>query len=118
MNTLYETETPLADLDSIDVPAWFTGDPATNDVAEIIEGGCSSGAWMPAVRYRDAVQTMSEHGDDVLQYLQDYHGELPVPADCESWSGIAVHYLSAAVELWCACNEDAITEALEEYADD
>ena len=87
-------------------PKWITQDLSPNDIAAINQGGCDSGAYMPAVTYYDAMQTMSEHGDNVLDYLQDMNGELPVPpTDC-SWSGMAVFYLSRAVELFCAINED------------
>ena len=37
---------------------------------------------------------------DVLQYIDDALGEVPAPKRGESWGGIAVHYLSTAVELW------------------
>ena len=61
---------------------------------------------------------MSEHGDDVLQYLEDQLGELPQHASTESWSGIAVHYLSCAVELWASGAEAEICEALAELGED
>jgi hypothetical protein len=61
---------------------------------------------MPAVTYYDAVQTMSKHGDDVLQYLEDMTGQLPTPPQDICWSGLAVFYLSEAVELFCAIHTD------------
>jgi len=90
----------------IDVPEWISQDISPNDIAAILQGGCASGAYMPAVTYFDANQTMYQHGDDVLEYLQENYGELPKPSDIESWSGMAVHYLSCAVELWASTNED------------
>lgn len=82
-------------------PAWVEeGYTESSDIKAICHGGCASGAYMPAVTYYQARETMSEHGDDVLQYIQGNYGELPRPRDDESWSGIAVHYLSIAVELW------------------
>jgi hypothetical protein len=92
-------------------PAWVTGDIDADDIRAINYGGCSSGAYMPAVTYYQARETMSEHGDDVLQYLQDQYGELPQPRDDESWSGIAVHYLSCAVECWAASLEEVVSDA-------
>jgi|13_taG_2_1085334.scaffolds.fasta_scaffold22232_4 hypothetical protein len=83
-------------------PAWIDAD-AIGDLAgleSIAYGGCASGAYMPAVTYHKAAETMAEHGDDVLQYIQDVAGELPKPNDSESWSGMACFYLSYAVELW------------------
>jgi len=85
---------------ALDVPDWIDQDITAQDVAAIEQGGCASGAYMPAVTYHQALQTMSQHGDDILQYLQDIYGELPKPRDDESWSGIAVFYLSCAVETW------------------
>ena len=93
----------------IDVPAWIDQDVELIDVQTIQQGGCASGAYMPAVAYYQAMETMHEHGDDVLDYIQDTLGELPALPDDVSWSGIAVHYLSYAVELWAGSIE------LEEY---
>ncbi|HSH28630.1 MAG TPA: hypothetical protein VK971_01885 [Thiohalobacter sp.] len=56
---------------------------------------------------------MGAHGDDVLQYLEDHHGELPRVPDGKSWSGIAVFYLSAAVEAWAASVEDELEAAID-----
>ena len=70
------------------------------DIASIQQGGCASGAYMPAVTYHTAIKTMSKYGDTVLQYIEDQTGELPQPKASESWSGMAVFYLSYAVELW------------------
>ena len=109
-----ETETELSDLD-ITIPSWIDQGLTTSDVAAICEGGCASGAYMPAVTYYDARQTMADYGDDVLDYIQNALGELPAPTNAESWSGIAVHYLSIAVELWAQSTADEIVlEAVEE----
>ena len=97
------------------IPTWIDSDYFTDDLfnshgddfddqastlASIIQGGCASGAYMPAVTYYNARETMCEHGDDVLDYIQDALGELPAPPQDVSWSGMACHYLSLAVELW------------------
>ncbi len=87
-------------------PEWLTEPLPPADIAAVLQGGCDSGAYMPAVTYYDAAQTMSEHGDNVLQYLEDHTGELPVPPNDVSWSGLAVFYLSRAVELHCEINAD------------
>lgn len=71
------------------------------DIQAIQQGGCASGAYMPAVTYWQAAATMAEHGDGVLDYIQENYGELPTPQNDTSWSGLAVFYLSMAVELWC-----------------
>jgi hypothetical protein len=99
-NEIWNCETPVSEVLDIDVPAWIEQDVTPQDVASITQGGCASGAYMPAVTYHQALQTMAEHGDDVLEYIVDALGELPAPNASESWSGMACHYLSIAVELW------------------
>ena len=87
----------------INIPQWIDQDITPNDIAAILQGGCESGAYMPAVTYHTARETMNEHGDDVLDYLEEFYvPELPKGI---SWSGIACHFLSAAVECWCAEHE-------------
>ena len=86
-------------------PEWITEDLTPYDIAAILQGGCDSGAYMPAVTYYDASTTMCEYGDQVLDYLEEHYGELPQPKNGASWSGMACFYLSRAVELWCLCNE-------------
>jgi hypothetical protein len=87
---IWDCEAPVAGLLDCDVPAWIGQDISAADIAAICQGGCASGAYMPAVTYYQAVKTMSEHGDDVLP---------AVPSDT-SWSGLALFFLSCAVELW------------------
>lgn len=85
-------------------PDWITEELTPYDLAAINQGGCASGAYMPAVTYHAARNTMAEHGDDVLQFIEDALGELPAVPDGESWSGIACFYLSYAVELFASAN--------------
>ena len=82
-------------------PDWIIEPLDLADIQAIQQGGCSSGAFMPAATYYSAMLTMADYGDDVLQYIQDNLGELPKPDNCESWGGMACFYLSYAVELWC-----------------
>lgn len=97
---IWNCETPVADLLGERIPEWIEQGISPYDIAAIVQGGCASGAYMPAVTYYTARQVMAEHGDDVLDYITDNMGELPaIPADT-SWSGIACLYLSCAVELW------------------
>jgi hypothetical protein len=86
-------------------PAWITETLSPADIAAISQGGCESGAYMPACTYHEAATTMAEHGDEVLDYLQDCTGELPTPPHNISWSQLACFYLSNAVELFCACQD-------------
>lgn len=83
-------------------PAWITQPLDLFDIESVNKGGCASGAYMPAVTYYTAGQVMAEHGDDVLQFIEDSYGELPSVPDGMSWTGLAVFYLSTAVELWCS----------------
>jgi hypothetical protein len=109
---MWNNGAPVSEL-GVDVPRWISQDISPADVAAICQGGCASGAYMPAVTYYDAAQTMAEHGDDVLQYIEDQAGEIPdVPKD-SSWGGIACHFLSYAVELWASGIEDEVESLCE-----
>lgn len=98
---MWNNDSPLNEL-GINVPEWIEQDINPYDIAAIVQGGCASGAYMPAVTYYHANKVMAEHGDDVLWYIEQYADELPAPPKGESWSGIAVFYLSQAVEIWAA----------------
>lgn len=87
--------------DIVELPEWME-EITCNDLAAIIEGGCASGAYMPAVTYYTANQTMAEHGNQVLEFIEEFVGELPDIPKGESWDGVAVFFLSYAVELWAA----------------
>lgn len=95
-------ETVAAKL-GLSIPHWIDQEIGVSTVASIVQSGCNSGAYMPAVTYYKATDTMAAHGDDVLQYIEDMLGELPSPFDryeSVSWGGMACFYLSLAVELW------------------
>ena len=109
---IWEHEQPAAE--HIDVPGWIEQDITGNQIAAIRQGGCESGAYMPAVTYYQAAETMAKHGDDVLTYLEEQLGELPPPPDNFSWAGLAVHYLSYAVDWWATGAEEELTSKLEE----
>ena len=107
ISELYDRETEVSEL-GIDVPSWIDQDIDTAQVAAIVEGGCASGAYMPAVTYYRALETMGEHGDDVMQYIANECGDVPgIPPNC-SWSGYACHCLSIAVEIWAGLVADEI----------
>lgn len=114
-DALWNHEAPIREL-GIDVPAWIDQDINGADVAAIVQGGCASGAYMPAVTYHQALATMNEHGDDVLEYLEDTLGEIPQPSEDtpHTWSGMACFFVSAAVELWASSVEDEAITALED----
>lgn len=85
-----------------DVPAWIDQDVTLGQLESIAQGGCDSGAYMPAVTYAVALATMNDHGDDIMDYIENTLGELPAPSEPVSWKGLAVHFLSIAVELWAS----------------
>jgi hypothetical protein len=97
---IWNCDTPVAELLGISVPKWIDQDIDASTIASICQGGCASGAYMRAVTYHRALGTMFHYGDDVLQYIQDAMGELPIPDKDTSWAGMACLYLSCAVELW------------------
>lgn len=109
---LWDTETAIRNIPGLDLnlPVWIDQDISPSDIAAIIQGGCASGAYMPAVTYHQAIKTMSEHGDEVLQFIEDQLGELPNPRRGTSWSGLACFYLSAAVELWAVSVEGELEQ--------
>jgi len=109
--SLWNDATPVSKR-NIDVPEWIDQEIASYDVAAILQGGCASGAYMPAVTYYDAARMMHRQGDEVLEYIEDAMGELPqVPSDT-SWKGMAVFYLSYAVELWASSIEEELLSQL------
>jgi len=100
MNEIWNCEKPVAELLNCEIPDWIEQDICAATIASIVQGGCNSGAYMPAVTYYTALRTMTQWGDEVLQYIEDAYGEIPQPEKGESWSGMACYYLSMAVELW------------------
>ena len=118
MADLWNTETPISECaPDVGVPDWIEGDISPCDIAAILQGGCASGAYMPAVTYHKALATMAAHGDDVLDYIENALGELPKPPNGASWSGMVCHYLSCAVELWASSVESEVEAALDDAED-
>lgn len=95
---LWDDDEPVCD--RIDVPRWIEQDITGSQIAAICQGGCASGAYMPAVTYATALETMTEHGDAIFDFIENAYGRLPTPDPVESWAGLAVHYVSTAVDLW------------------
>ena len=102
----------------IEIPRWINSDIDLAQVWGIVQGGCESGAYMPAVTYHEALQTMGDHGDEVFDYIVDATGELPsIPDHVDSWAGMAVFFLSVAVELWAAGAESELEPLLNQLGD-
>ncbi len=72
---------------------------------------------MPAVTYRTAARTMGIWGDDVLTYIDEQLDDVGLPLGL-SWGGIAVHFLSRAVEYWAYGVEQEVENALAEQEED
>jgi hypothetical protein len=115
---LWNIEDPVSTLMAdIWIPKWIDPEISPSTIAAICQGGCESGAYMPAVTYHEALETMRLHGDDVLQFLEDALGELPrntpngLHLKAVSWSGLACFYLSCAVECWASALEDTLRAA-------
>jgi hypoxanthine phosphoribosyltransferase len=95
-------------------PEWIESGIDRDNLEAIVQGGCASGAYMPAATYYKARATMAEHGDDVLEYIDDIvDSGNSLPAGL-SWSGICCHYLSMAVELWAVRMIDHLETEYEE----
>ncbi len=107
-------DTPLSDLD-ITVPPYVEPDIDVGQVEAIVEGGCASGAYMPAVTYSTAIATMAKHGSAVLAAIadmgDDFGDMFPEPP---SWGALCCRLLSQAVELWALDAIDEVEQALEE----
>ena len=88
----------------IELPKWIE-EISPCQIASVNRSGCAGGGYMPAVTYASARATMSEHGDDVLDYLDD-HDSMPTVPDGTSWSGMACLYLAKAVELFCSLHAE------------
>lgn len=95
----YEQELPLTD----DIPRWITQLSWTGqEVKDLAEYGCGKCCYRPAVINCEALKTMGEYGDDVLEYLEEMGAASTDDLAGFSWSGMAVEYLSTAVETWAS----------------
>ena len=111
---LWDHDEPVATyVTDMEPPEWIGEGITPADVAAINQGGCASGAWMDAVTYHKAAEIMGEHGNDVLEYIENDLGEIPQPPQGSGWSALAVFYLSMAVELWCSSVADELETAIE-----
>lgn len=73
-----------------------------SELQAIIQAGCASGAYMPAVTYHTALEIMSKYSDDIEGEIVDvYPDGLLFTPEIDSWSGLAVKLVSSAVEVWC-----------------
>lgn len=104
---------------AIEIPAWIEADSVPHEtleelaswVRDLSYGGCASGVYMPAVTYATARQTMNDHGDDILEYIEDRLDSIPNLRGA-SWSGLCCHFVCVAVELWAWTVADMTKEYL------
>lgn len=85
-------------------PEWLLEMGGIDNISElqrIQKCGCASGAYMPAVTYHTTLEIMGKYSDDILDFINDYYGEVPQPKPGTCWSGMAAFYVSIAVEEWC-----------------
>lgn len=76
------------------------------ELKSIKEGGCESGAYMPAVTYCTALKCMTDHYEEIESILQDHGFEtFDFNLERESFSGFCVRLVSMAVELWVSSIE-------------
>lgn len=113
MDTLWSNEDKMVE-DYIDVPSWIEEGITASEVAAIIQGGCASGAYMPAVTYATALETMNADSDRILDFICEVYGEVPAPPTDGSWEGMAVFYVSTAVELWASMIEEELETLIED----
>ena len=98
-----------------DAPPWFCMDAVSEQMPDgkgwglsvsflrdLCQHGCASGAYMPAVLFTQAKDTMARCGDDVITYIWENLGEVPPPETCAHpyYSAWCSHWVSMAVELW------------------
>ena len=89
--------------------------PTAHDLAAILEGGCASGAWMPAVTYWSARQIMADHECAVLSRIEEAGFEpYEVISSSDYWSGWACRLVSCAVELWAFEVAEQVADLLDE----
>lgn len=114
-----QQQSPAADW--VTVPAWIDQGITVSDAIAIVEGGCESGAYMPAVTYHKALATLLAHEGEILDSIEDMSDAPPVEAaaeGCESIQTLAVRLVSAAVERWAVDAVDQVADALDDDDDD
>lgn len=82
------------------------------DVAAILQGGCNSGAWMPAVTYSTATKILDKHEDEILNLIEGC-GPFSFDPGKDSLGGFRCKLVSCAVEAWCSAVESLLEESLE-----
>ena len=76
------------------------------DIEAVRQGGCASGAYMPAVTYCIAVECMYKFGHEIVEYFDrqgygTWHEALQLDPQNDTYAGWCVRVVSLAVEHWC-----------------
>ena len=84
-------------------PAWINEVEKITvyDLQAIAQGGCESGAYMPAVTYHTAKEVMHKHGDDITDSITDiFEDGIKYDIANDTWFGFCSKVYSMAVENW------------------
>jgi len=84
---------------------WLPEPISAYELAAIIQSGCASGAYMPAVTYYTAKETMAKHGDAIMSFIDDHIGDINYQIRDESWGQVCCYILSTAVEILCSLHD-------------
>ena len=110
---IWNDETKVREYE-IEVPGFIEQDITAQDIVTIVQRGCISGAYMPAVTYHVAVDLMTDYSDEIFDTIENAMG-CP-PADClsrtedNSWAAMATRFVSLAVEIWASEKMHQIAE--------
>lgn len=100
----------------------WASDLSTEEAFRVAEHGCEASPYFPAVTYYMANGIMFEHGDDVMEFIED-HGVTEAVTqsreftDANSWSLMATRALITAVDGLASLAHGALIDAFDELAD-
>ena len=115
LTTMYESDAKAKTV--IDVPPWVDAEIDIHVVASIYQGGCAGYAYLPACEYVTATDTMAEHGDEVLEYLEDSGVGHELMLRGVSWGALSSHLLMMAIDLWAGRVYSAFEKEMEDIAE-
>ena len=110
LKRLYSVNRSVSDY-GIEPPHWISETISTTDVAAIIEEGCRSDTYPPAVSHAQALETMNSYGDEIIEFICNNQWEVP-RFEITSWPHGAVKILSIGIVLWCSNVADELAERI------
>ena len=93
-------------------PSFLEYELDVSDIQAILQGGCASGAYMPAVTYHTAEETMKQHSRAIEEQIEPIAYDLDGikwNVEEETFSAFCVKCVSLAVESWCWQFEDILS---------